>query len=71
LQKGDVTAIYAHRSADLVVALLGIHKAGGAFVILDPAYPPQRLVSYLEICQPKGFIHLASAGPLPREIERP
>ncbi|MEU3526553.1 amino acid adenylation domain-containing protein [Streptomyces sp. NPDC038707] len=31
------------RSADLVVALLAVLKAGGAFVPLDPAYPAERL----------------------------
>jgi len=32
-----------NRSPDLIVAILGILKAGGAFVPLDPAYPKQRL----------------------------
>ena len=31
------------RSLDLVVGLLGILKAGGAFVPLDPSYPMERL----------------------------
>ncbi|GAA5609547.1 non-ribosomal peptide synthetase [Streptomyces platensis] len=31
------------RSVDLVVAMLGVLKAGGAFVPLDPAYPADRL----------------------------
>ncbi|MBZ4422890.1 amino acid adenylation domain-containing protein [Myxococcus sp. RHSTA-1-4] len=33
----------AERSAELVVGLLGVLKAGGAFVPLDPAYPSARL----------------------------
>ena len=48
-------AIYAQRSAALVVALLGILKAGAAFVILDPAYPASRLISYLRIAQRRGL----------------
>ena len=32
-----------NRSADLIVAILGILKSGGAFVPLDPGYPKQRL----------------------------
>ncbi|MCP4658527.1 MAG: AMP-binding protein, partial [bacterium] len=35
--------ICAERSVELVVALLGILKSGGAYVALDPGYPPDRL----------------------------
>ena len=35
--------ICVKRSTDMIVALLAILKAGGAFVPLDPAYPPDRL----------------------------
>ncbi|MFI5799711.1 amino acid adenylation domain-containing protein [Streptomyces sp. NPDC051677] len=31
------------RSADLVACVLAIHKAGGAYLPLDPAYPAERL----------------------------
>ena len=33
----------AHRSVELVVAMLGILKAGAAYVPLDPGYPQERL----------------------------
>ncbi|HEY0171322.1 MAG TPA: amino acid adenylation domain-containing protein [Pyrinomonadaceae bacterium] len=36
------------REAWAAVALLGVLKAGGAWVALDPAYPPQRLAFMLE-----------------------
>ncbi|MDP9897765.1 amino acid adenylation domain-containing protein, partial [Variovorax boronicumulans] len=36
------------RSFDLVIALLGVLKAGGAFVPLDPDYPADRLAFMLE-----------------------
>jgi amino acid adenylation domain-containing protein len=36
------------RSLDLAVALLGVLKAGGAFVPLDPDYPPDRLAAMLD-----------------------
>ncbi|HKV42833.1 MAG TPA: amino acid adenylation domain-containing protein [Blastocatellia bacterium] len=32
------------RSIELVIALLGVLKAGGAYLPLDPAYPPARLL---------------------------
>ncbi|MBU8900903.1 amino acid adenylation domain-containing protein, partial [Corallococcus sp. M34] len=36
-------ALCLERSPDLIVGMLGILKAGGAFVPLDPAYPLERL----------------------------
>ncbi len=36
------------RSAGLIVAWLGILKAGGFYVPLDPAYPPERLAGMVE-----------------------
>ena len=33
------------------VGLLGILKAGGAFVPLDPSYPPERLAFMLADCE--------------------
>ena len=38
-----VVAVCAERSPELIAALLGIVKAGGAYAPLDPAHPPERL----------------------------
>ncbi|WAS96616.1 non-ribosomal peptide synthetase [Nannocystis punicea] len=38
-----LVGVCLERSADLVAALLGVLKAGGAFVVLDPEHPPTRL----------------------------
>ncbi|MCP4659761.1 MAG: AMP-binding protein, partial [bacterium] len=40
--------VCAERSAELVVALLGVLKSGGAYVALDPGYPPERVAFMLE-----------------------
>jgi natural product biosynthesis luciferase-like monooxygenase protein/amino acid adenylation domain-containing protein len=69
VRRGDVVAIYAHRSAALVVALLGIMKSGGAFLVLDPDYPAARLVGYLETARPKALLELESAGAVPVAIK--
>ena len=64
----DVVAIYAQRSAALVIALLGVLKAGAAFVILDPAYPASRLISYLRIARPQAWLHIEGAGEMAEEL---
>jgi amino acid adenylation domain-containing protein len=69
VERGDVVAIYGHRSASLVWALLGTMKAGAAFVILDPAYPSSRIIEYLTLAEPRGWLHVAAAGALPDALE--
>jgi amino acid adenylation domain-containing protein len=43
--------ICMERSLDMMVALLGVLKAGGAYLPLDPAYPKERLAFMLEDAQ--------------------
>jgi amino acid adenylation domain-containing protein len=66
---GDIVAVYAHRSAPLVLALLGILRANAAFCILDPSYPAFRLARYLRIAKPKAWLEIAPAGPPPVDLE--
>ncbi|MCA1566176.1 MAG: amino acid adenylation domain-containing protein [Acidobacteria bacterium] len=68
IRNQDIVAIYSHRSSSLVWALLGVMKAGAAFVVLDPAYPDSRIIDYLQLAGPRGFIHLAAAGALPTAL---
>jgi amino acid adenylation domain-containing protein len=42
VQAGDIVGIRLGRSVDMVVAMLGILKAGAAYVPLDPAWPADR-----------------------------
>ena len=66
--KGDIVAVYGHRSAGLVLSLLGILKAGAAFLILDPAYPAARLVKMMQAAQPSGLLLLEAAGDFGEEL---
>ncbi len=69
IQAQDVVAIYAHRSASLIWAILGTLRAGAAYLILDPAYPALRLVEYIQQANIRGFIQLDAAGALPNLAE--
>jgi amino acid adenylation domain-containing protein len=62
VRPGDRVAIYADRSAPLVLAVFGVLEAGAAFVILDPAYPPARLAQMVELAAPRAFLAIAPAG---------
>jgi amino acid adenylation domain-containing protein len=45
---GSLVGVFLERSAEMVVALLGVLKAGAAYVPLDPAYPLERLRFLIE-----------------------
>jgi amino acid adenylation domain-containing protein/non-ribosomal peptide synthase protein (TIGR01720 family) len=69
LARGEAVAVYADRGAALVWAMLGVLGAGGAFVVLDPAYPPARLARQLAAARPRVLLRAESAGALPAEVE--
>ncbi|MCJ1434693.1 large subunit of alpha-aminoadipate reductase [Xylographa pallens] len=62
IQRGDVVMVYAHRGVDLVVAVIGILKAGATFSVIDPAYPPDRQVIYLDVAKPRGLVVIQKAS---------
>ncbi|MDC0716420.1 non-ribosomal peptide synthetase [Nannocystis bainbridge] len=58
-------ALCVQRSFDMVIGLVAILKAGGAFVPLDPSYPPDRLSLLLaEAGAPVLLTHAAIEGRL-------
>jgi amino acid adenylation domain-containing protein len=69
VQAEDRVAIYAQRSAPLVLALTGILKAGAAFVVLDPAYPATQLIDRLRMSRPAALLQIEAAGTLAPALE--
>ncbi|KAH0608522.1 uncharacterized protein H6S33_001656 [Morchella sextelata] len=64
VKRGDVVMVYAHRGVDLVVAVMGVLKAGATFSVIDPAYPPARQNIYLQVAQPRALVVIKKAGTL-------
>ncbi|MER5528099.1 amino acid adenylation domain-containing protein [Streptomyces sp. NPDC002677] len=68
-----VVGLHAGRTAELVVGVLGILKAGAAYLPLDPGQPPERLTAMVSDAQPvlvltdqgddrQGWENLAKVG---------
>ncbi len=51
-----LVGICVERSLEMVIALLGILKAGGAFMPLDPEYPTERLAFMLKDAEPRVLV---------------
>ena len=66
LQPNQPVAILEPRSIDFLAAMLGILKAGGAFMPVDAQYPADRIRHMLEDSQ---VTHLVSRSPLVEEHE--
>jgi amino acid adenylation domain-containing protein len=61
-----MVGVFMEASIDLVSSLLGILKAGGVYLPLDPANPPQRLAAMLDDARVPVILTQASlAGRLP------
>src|ERR1035441_9659623 len=64
-----LVGIYLERSADMVIAMLGVLKAGGAYLPLDPAYPPDRLAFMLADAQVHTVLTQTSLAATLRDFE--
>lgn len=72
VRSGDLVAVYIERSAAAVASLLGILRAGAAYLPLDPADPPARHDLLIEDAKPSAVLPLEpeTAQPAaPRESE--
>lgn len=52
VKPGTLVAICVERSLEMIVGLLAVMKAGGAYTPLDPAYPEERLRFMVEDSRP-------------------
>ena len=62
VQRGEVVMVYAYRGVDLVVAVMGVLKAGATFSVIDPAYPDDRQIVYLDVAQPRALVVIEKAS---------
>jgi amino acid adenylation domain-containing protein len=56
VDQNDVVGLLLERNLDMIVSLLAVHKAGGAYLPLDPQYPKERVRYMLENAQPRLVI---------------
>ncbi|MET9451266.1 non-ribosomal peptide synthetase [Streptomyces cinerochromogenes] len=59
----SVVALVTEPTAELVVAMLAVLKAGGAFLPLDPGYPPARLRGVLGHARPHLVLADTASAP--------
>ncbi|WP_165229076.1 non-ribosomal peptide synthetase [Aquisphaera insulae] len=60
---GDVVAVELSRSPALIAAMLGVLRAGAAYLPLDPTDPPERLQRLREIARPAAVISEGESTP--------
>ena len=66
----SMAAVCARRNPDLIVALLGVLRAGGAFVLVDPAQPAARSIECLGTLHPHVWIEIEGTPAVPTELRR-
>ncbi|MFQ6148541.1 non-ribosomal peptide synthetase [Streptomyces seoulensis] len=67
VRPGDRVGVCLDRSAELVAVLLGVLKAGAAYVPIDPAYPAERAIHMLDNAAARLLV--TRSGELPRQGE--
>ena len=63
VQKESLIPICIHRSVEMLVGILGVLKAGAAYVPIEPGYPDERVRFMLEDCNATIVITNSEAAP--------
>jgi len=58
-----IVALYLPRSLEMVIALVGVLKSGGAYLPMDPCQPPDRLRMMLEDARPHLILTHSELAP--------
>lgn len=61
LSRGEVVGVLFDKCIEAVVSILGVLKAGGAYLPLDPSYPKDRLKFMVKDCAAKLVLKKSSA----------
>lgn len=71
LPKKGIVGLFTNNPAEVIIGILGVLKAGGVFVPLDPTFPERRLQVLSDQVQPEWFVstgkHIDKLGQLQRE----
>jgi amino acid adenylation domain-containing protein len=72
LRPEQTVGVLLEPGTDLVCALLGVQKAGGCYLPMDPVYPPARIASILEVAGAAAVVTVAEfATPGALCLDRP
>jgi amino acid adenylation domain-containing protein len=63
----SVAALLSERKPELVTWFLGVHRAGGAYLPLDPRWPASRLARVLQSSAPAVLVSSSALEPMARE----
>ncbi len=63
VKPGTLVGLFVTRSVEMLVGLLGVLKAGGAYLPLDPSFPPERLAFMLADSNASIILTLTSLLP--------
>jgi amino acid adenylation domain-containing protein/non-ribosomal peptide synthase protein (TIGR01720 family) len=69
--RGSVVAVALERSVELIVALYAVHKAGAAYLPVDPGYPAERIAFMLDDARPAHVIDDPAAFPADGDASNP